>query len=137
MNSPLIGTVFRITVAPGDQVRAAQEIIIVESMKMEHPVEAGVDGVVESVLVAEGETIAAGQVLVRITPGAVTASNDSAPVDSTSGERADLARRPLDPQRPRQHRQHVRRQRRSSRGGQRPFLLPRLPPRPPLPPPYR
>ena len=35
---------------------------------------------------------AAGQVLVRITPGAVTASNDSAPVDSTSGERADLAR---------------------------------------------
>ena len=92
MNSPLIGTVFRITVAPGDQVRASQEIIIVESMKMEHPVEAGVDGVVESVLVAEGETIAAGQVLVRITPGAVTASNDSAPVDSTSGERADLAR---------------------------------------------
>ena len=91
-NSPLIGTVFRITVAPGDQVRASQEIIIVESMKMEHPVEAGVDGVVESVLVAEGETIAAGQVLVRITPGAVTASNDSAPVDSTSGERADLVR---------------------------------------------
>jgi biotin carboxyl carrier protein len=67
VKSPLIGTVFRITVAAGDQVRGGQEILIVESMKMEHPVEAPADGTVESILVAEGDTIAAGQVLVRST----------------------------------------------------------------------
>ena len=92
VNSPLIGTVFRITVSPGDQVRASQEIVIVESMKMEHPVEAGVDGVVKEVLVAEGETISAGQVLVRIAPGAVSAAEASSPEDTPTGERADLAR---------------------------------------------
>ena len=92
VNSPLIGTVFRITVSPGDQVRATQEIVIVESMKMEHPVEAGVDGVVEEVLVAEGETIAAGQTIVRITPGAVTGAEVTSVAGTSSGERADLAR---------------------------------------------
>ena len=92
MVSPLIGTVFRITVAAGDQVRAGQEIIIVESMKMEHPVEAGVDGIIEAVLVAEGETIAAGQALVRITPGAVAATPEVPETQTPAGERADLAR---------------------------------------------
>ena len=92
VDSPLIGTIFRITVAPGDQVRAGQEIVIVESMKMEHPVEAGVDGTVEAVLVAEGETIAAGQALVRITPGTVAATVDGSAAETPTGERADLAR---------------------------------------------
>lgn len=92
VDSPLIGTIFRITVAPGDQVRAGQEIVIVESMKMEHPVEAGVDGTVEAVLVAEGETIAAGQALVRITPGIVAATVDGSAAETPTGERADLAR---------------------------------------------
>ncbi len=64
-----------------------------ESMKMEHPIEAGVDGVVDAILVSEGDTIAAGQVVVRITPGAVVSSDATASTDSTSGnERADLAR---------------------------------------------
>lgn len=92
VTSPLIGTVFRITVKPGDQVRAGQEIIIVESMKMEHPVEAGSDGVVDRVLVSEGETIAAGQVLVSITPGAVTAADVQAVTAHAVTERADFAR---------------------------------------------
>ncbi|NBU36799.1 MAG: biotin/lipoyl-binding protein, partial [Actinobacteria bacterium] len=59
---------------------------------MEHPVEAGVDGVVEEVLVAEGETIAAGQTIVRITPGAVTGAEVTSAAGTSSGERADLAR---------------------------------------------
>ena len=92
VTSPLIGTIFRITVGPGDQVRAGQEIIIVESMKMEHPVEAGVDGTVESVNVKEGETVSEGQVLVTVAPGVVqTEAAPTGPAGS-SGERADLAR---------------------------------------------
>ena len=95
VKSPLIGTVFRITVAAGDQVRGGQEILIVESMKMEHPVEAPADGTVESILVAEGDTIAAGQVLVRITPGTVAAHAAGSPTGAmgpSDAERADLAR---------------------------------------------
>ncbi len=91
--SPILGTVFKVKVAVGDSVRSNQEIVILESMKMEHPVEAGVDGIVASIAVAESDTIAAGQLLITITPGVVSApsaANNSA--DSTSGERADLAR---------------------------------------------
>ena len=93
VSSPILGTVFKITVKPGDTVRANREILILESMKMEHPVEAGVEGTIAAVLVAEGDTISAGQVLVHITPGViadVTATEASA--TTSVGERADLAR---------------------------------------------
>ena len=93
VSSPILGTVFKITVKPGDTVRANREILILESMKMEHPVEAGVEGTITAVLVAEGDTISAGQVLVHITPGViadVTATEDSDV--AATGERADLAR---------------------------------------------
>ncbi len=93
VSSPILGTVFKISVQPGDTVRANREILILESMKMEHPVEAGVEGTITAVLVAEGDTIAAGQVLVHITPGViadVTATEASATAET--GERADLAR---------------------------------------------
>lgn len=93
VSSPILGTVFKISVQPGDTVRANREILILESMKMEHPIEAGVEGTITAVLVAEGDTIAAGQVLVHITPGViadVTATEASATAET--GERADLAR---------------------------------------------
>ena len=90
--SPLLGTIFKITVSVGDSVRAKQEILIIESMKMEHPVEAGVDGIIASINVAEGDTIAAGQVLITITPGVVADSANETTSTSSSGERADLAR---------------------------------------------
>ena len=92
VNSPLIGTVFRISVVPGDPVRAGQEIVIIESMKMEHPVEAGTDGTVTAVHVAEGQTITAGQLLVTVAPGAVVESVSPTDGPTASGERADMAR---------------------------------------------
>jgi acetyl-CoA carboxylase carboxyltransferase component len=93
VSSPILGTVFKITVKPGDTVRANREILILESMKMEHPVEAGVEGTIAAVLVAEGDTISAGQVLVHITPGAIAdvTATEASDVAAT-GERADLAR---------------------------------------------
>ena len=90
--SPLLGTIFKVAVAVGDSVHAKQEILIIESMKMEHPVEAGVDGVVASIAVAEGDTIAAGQVLVSITPGAVAVHTSTEASNQPSHERDDLAR---------------------------------------------
>jgi acetyl-CoA carboxylase carboxyltransferase component len=91
--SPLLGTIFKITVSVGDAVRAADEVAILESMKMEHPVEAGVDGVIAAIHVSEGDTIAAGQLLISITPGAVTEHRENTePTSTTTHERADLAR---------------------------------------------
>jgi acetyl-CoA carboxylase carboxyltransferase component len=90
--SPLLGTIFKVAVTVGDSVHAKQEILIIESMKMEHPVEAGVDGVVASIAVAEGDTIAAGQVLVSITPGAVAVHASTESSNQPPHERDDLAR---------------------------------------------
>lgn len=67
--SPLLGTIFQIKVNVGDIVRESTEVVIVESMKMEHPVEAGCEGVIAHIAVKEGETITSGQVLLSITPG--------------------------------------------------------------------
>ena len=93
VSSPILGTVFKISVKPGDTVRANREIVILESMKMEHPVEAGVEGTITAVLVKEGDTITAGQVLIHITPGVIadTTTTEASTV-ATTGERADLAR---------------------------------------------
>ena len=90
--SPILGTVFRVKVGVGAQVRKGQEIVVIESMKMEHPVEAVEDGTVTAILAAEGDTVSAGQALVAFTPGAVTVDAvDDAAEQESSGERADLA----------------------------------------------
>lgn len=55
------GTVWKIEVAVGDSVEADQDLLILESMKMEIPATAPQAGVVRQILVAPGETIAEGQ----------------------------------------------------------------------------
>src|SRR5215470_9494048 len=66
-NSPMPGKVLKILVEVGQKVLAGDPLIILEAMKMEHTMRAVVDGVVEAVLVGQGEVIAPGQVLVLIT----------------------------------------------------------------------
>jgi acetyl/propionyl-CoA carboxylase alpha subunit/acetyl-CoA carboxylase carboxyltransferase component len=62
--APLAGTVVSVAVAPGDQVAAGDELLVVEAMKMEHELRAQAAGLVREVLVAPGTTVAAGAVLV-------------------------------------------------------------------------
>jgi acetyl-CoA carboxylase biotin carboxyl carrier protein len=64
----ITGTVWKIEVKVGDVVQAEQPVVILESMKMEMPVEASTAGTIGSVLVAEGETVDEGDVLVTIEP---------------------------------------------------------------------
>jgi len=78
VTSPLQGTVVRVLVAPGDQVQVGQELVVLESMKMEHPVEADADGVVEALAAMEGATVMPGDVLVSLRPD-VAASSAPAP----------------------------------------------------------
>ncbi|WP_322796753.1 acetyl-CoA carboxylase biotin carboxyl carrier protein subunit [Tepidiforma sp.] len=64
--APMTGTIKEIRTAPGQQVTAGQEVFIVESMKMEIPVEADQGGVVAEVLVREGDRVEQGQPLLRL-----------------------------------------------------------------------
>jgi acetyl-CoA carboxylase carboxyltransferase component len=68
--SPLTGTVARVERAVGAAVDAASTVVILESMKMEYAIEAGVAGTVSEVRVKEGDTVQAGDLLAVITAGA-------------------------------------------------------------------
>ncbi|MET0593096.1 MAG: biotin/lipoyl-binding carrier protein [Polyangiaceae bacterium] len=62
----ITGTVWKIEVKPGDSVDEGQTLIIIESMKMEMPVESPVKGKVEQIAVAEGQAVDEGAVLLTI-----------------------------------------------------------------------
>jgi acetyl/propionyl-CoA carboxylase alpha subunit len=71
--SPMPGTVTRVLVAPGDQVLRGAVLLILEAMKMEHPVRSPGHGTVREIGVAAGTQVEAGQVLAVIAPAAVDA----------------------------------------------------------------
>ncbi len=60
----ITGTVWKIEVAVGDDVAEEQTVVILESMKMEMPVESPVAGKVSKIAVEEGQAVEDGQVLV-------------------------------------------------------------------------
>ncbi|MUL46351.1 biotin/lipoyl-binding carrier protein [Mycobacterium sp. CBMA293] len=59
-------TVWKVVVAPGDQVTEGDVLMILESMKMEIPIEAEDDGVVAEVHVAAGSVVSSGDLLVTL-----------------------------------------------------------------------
>ena len=66
VRADIAANVWKIEVAVGDVVEADQTLAILESMKMEIPVEAPAAGTVAEILIAEGQTIAEDQALFRI-----------------------------------------------------------------------
>ena len=62
----ITGTVWKILVKPGDEVTAEQTLVILESMKMEMPVEAPEAGRVASVAVVEGASVDEGDLLLSL-----------------------------------------------------------------------
>ncbi|MCI0661564.1 MAG: ATP-grasp domain-containing protein [Acidobacteria bacterium] len=74
-HSPMPGQVLKIMVEAGQKVIAGDPLVILEAMKMEHTMRAVVDGVVEAVLVNQGEVVRPGQVLVQIA-GEITKEKD-------------------------------------------------------------
>ncbi|MFJ7513040.1 urea carboxylase [Peribacillus simplex] len=61
------GSVWKVLVSPGDEVKKGDTLIIEESMKMEFPQPAPYDGFIESVHVSPGDEVHAGQLIVSIT----------------------------------------------------------------------
>ena len=64
VDSPVSGSVWQTEVAVGDHVRAGQSLVILESMKMEIPIQAPRDGVVSHLLLSAGQRVRPGQALV-------------------------------------------------------------------------
>jgi acetyl-CoA carboxylase biotin carboxyl carrier protein len=62
----ITGTVWKIEAKAGAQVSEGDTVIILESMKMEMPVEAPCDGTIKEVLIKEGEAVDEGKVLALI-----------------------------------------------------------------------
>ncbi|HEX8699425.1 MAG TPA: biotin/lipoyl-binding carrier protein [Myxococcaceae bacterium] len=60
----ITGTVWKIEVKVGQQVSAGDTLVILESMKMEMPVEATEDGTVKEIRCKESQPVNEGDVLV-------------------------------------------------------------------------
>ena len=60
----ITGTVWKIEVKVGDQVDEGDTVVILESMKMEMPVEAEDPGKVAEIRCEEGQSVSEGDVLV-------------------------------------------------------------------------
>jgi acetyl-CoA carboxylase biotin carboxyl carrier protein len=60
----ITGTVWKIEVAVGDKIDEGDTVVILESMKMEMPVESEDEGTVKEILVEEGQSVSEGDPLV-------------------------------------------------------------------------
>jgi acetyl-CoA carboxylase carboxyltransferase component len=83
--APLQGTIVEVCVPAGTSVTAGTTLVIIESMKMEHLVEATADGTVHEVAVQAGATVHAGATLLVLdtAPMAVGDEPSEAPVATT------------------------------------------------------
>ena len=66
--SPVAGSVWKISSAPGQSVKAGDTLVLIESMKMELPVTAPVDGTVTQLRCTEGRSVLVAQTLIVMRP---------------------------------------------------------------------
>ena len=64
VESHITGTVWKIEVEVGDTVAEGDAVVILESMKMEMPVEAEDPGVITEIRCSEGQSVSEGDTLV-------------------------------------------------------------------------
>ena len=62
----ITGVVFQVVAHPGDAVSEGDPVIVLESMKMEIPVESPRSGRVQAIRVEEGQTVQEGDVVARL-----------------------------------------------------------------------
>src|SRR5262249_7421660 len=63
---PPQGTIVSVTVPEGAMMRAGEEVLVMEAMKMQHVIEARAGGCVRLIAVARGDTVLEGQALAFI-----------------------------------------------------------------------
>lgn len=64
--APMPGKVFKVMAKVGDSVKQGQTLLILEAMKMEHPIKADKDGKVKKILFKEGELVQGGMALAEL-----------------------------------------------------------------------
>ena len=69
VSAHITGTVWKIEVVEGQRVEAGQSLVILESMKMEMPLEAPTSGTVGKIHVKEGQAVAEGDLLLTLEAG--------------------------------------------------------------------
>ncbi|HSH25185.1 MAG TPA: biotin/lipoyl-containing protein, partial [Massilibacterium sp.] len=60
------GTVLKVLVSKGEEVKSGEHLLITEAMKMETTVQAPFDGIVKAIYVQEGESIVTGDLLIEM-----------------------------------------------------------------------
>jgi acetyl/propionyl-CoA carboxylase alpha subunit/acetyl-CoA carboxylase carboxyltransferase component len=66
LRAPMQGTIVSVDVRSGDLVRRGRQVIVMESMKMEHVIEAAEGGHVVDIMVAEGDAVLEGAPLLAV-----------------------------------------------------------------------
>lgn len=66
VTAPMPGTILDVKVSAGASVKAGDELVILEAMKMENPIVAPQDGTVASVVVKKGDSVNSGDLLVSM-----------------------------------------------------------------------
>ncbi len=84
--APMPGTVTAVHVAAGERVERGAVLMVLEAMKMQHPVAATETGVVTSLPVGVGSAVDAGTVLVVVEPTAGSSSEERGGPDGLPGK---------------------------------------------------
>lgn len=66
VRAPMVGKIIEVLVAPGAQVAAEDELLIIESMKMEIPVTAPAAGTVAQIHISAGDTVQENDLLLSL-----------------------------------------------------------------------
>ncbi len=66
IGSSIPGTIIKILVKEGQEVKEGESLVVVEAMKMETNMVSSCNGIVESILVSEGQQVKTGELLVKI-----------------------------------------------------------------------
>lgn len=66
LDAPMPGTILKVLVDIGDQVKENQPVMILEAMKMENEIVAPKDGIVTGIMTQQGAVINAGEPLISI-----------------------------------------------------------------------
>ena len=66
VRSNMAGVVLELLVKPGEQISVDQDVVMLESMKMQIPVQSTVNGTVKTLKVSEGDFVDDGDVLMEV-----------------------------------------------------------------------
>lgn len=64
--APMPGKITKISAKVGDRLDAGAIVLVMEAMKMEYTLKAGISGVIEAIHCAVGDQVALGKVLVKM-----------------------------------------------------------------------